>query len=68
MALSIVVLSVVETTSRSVTEDVDFRSIDKLLYFVLSLLSLKLKEKGISLGKFSDNVSQLLKCMPHSTR
>lgn len=27
------------------TEDVDFRSIDKLLYFVLSLLSLKLKEK-----------------------
>ena len=50
------------------TEDVDFRSIDKLLYFVLSLLSLKLKEKGISLGKFSDNVSQLLKCVPYSTR
>ena len=50
------------------TEDVDFRSIDKLLYFVLSLLSLKLKEIGISLGKFSDNVSQLLKCMPYSTR
>ena len=45
MALSIVVLKVVEITSRSVTEDVDFRSIDKLLYFVLSLLSLKLKEK-----------------------
>ena len=43
------------------TEDVDFRSIDKLLYFVLSLLSLKLKEKGVSLGKFPEYVSPTIK-------
>lgn len=38
-------------------KDDDFRSNDKLLYFVSSLLSLYLKEKGVSLRKFSGNVT-----------
>lgn len=53
----IVVLLIVEITSRSLIKDVDFRSNDKLLYFVSSLLSLYLKEKGVSLRKFSGNVT-----------
>ena len=48
---------IVEITSRSLIKDVDFRSNDKLLYFVSSLLSLYLKEKGVSLRKFSGNVT-----------